>query len=112
MKGGVLKLLQIYNVSQQKVNNFTNTNLDQRVSQLEIQITELQNVVNNIPKNDQKILLDTVNSLTEKVNSLEQSFKNSEFYFLENGNIKELVQQEVDKLEILLSKSERRYTKC
>ncbi|MDY6896330.1 MAG: LysM peptidoglycan-binding domain-containing protein, partial [Thermotogota bacterium] len=91
---------QIKNVSQQKVNNFTNTDLDQRVSKLEIQITELQNVVNNIPKNDQKILLDTVNSLTEKVNNLEQSFQNSEFYFLENGNIKELVQEEVDKLNL------------
>lgn len=91
---------QINNVSQKNVNNTINTDLNQRVSQLEIQITELQNVVNNIPKNDQKILLDSVNSLTEKVNSLEQSFKNSEFYFLENGNIKELVQQEVDKLNL------------
>jgi len=91
---------QINNLSLQKVNNFTNTDLDQRVSQLEIQISELQNVVNNIPKNDQTILLDTVSSLTEKVNNLEKSFQNSEFYFLENGNIKELVQQEVDKLNL------------
>ncbi|PNR95574.1 LysM peptidoglycan-binding domain-containing protein [Petrotoga olearia] len=91
---------QINNVSQKKVNNFTNTDLDQKILQLEVQIAELQNVVNNIPKNDQKILLDTVNSLTEKVNNLEKSFQNSEFYFLENGNIKELVQQEVDKLNL------------
>jgi len=91
---------QINNGSQKNSSNYQNTELDQRVLQLEVQISELQNVVNNIPKSDQKILLDSMNSLTEKVNNLEQSFQNSEFYFLENGNLKELVQQEVDKLDL------------
>jgi len=81
-------------------NDYNVLNLDNRILTLERQIKEVQNIVNNIPKSDQTILLESVNSLNQRVDNLEKNIQDSEFYFLEDGNLKEIIQQEVEKMDL------------
>ncbi|PNR92789.1 3D domain-containing protein [Petrotoga sp. 9PWA.NaAc.5.4] len=82
------------------VSTIESDQLEVRIMSLENEIKEIQNFINNGSKSDQKVLLDNINSLNERVNVLEQSYKNSEFYFLQNGNLKELIQKEVEDFDI------------
>jgi 3D (Asp-Asp-Asp) domain-containing protein/LysM repeat protein len=91
---------QIDTKSQPIKNDYNVMNLDNRILTLENQIKEVQNIVNNIPKSDQTILLESVNSLNQRVDNLEKNIQDSEFYFLEDGNLKEIIQQEVEKLDL------------
>lgn len=91
---------QIDTKSEPIKNDYNVMNLDNRILTLENQIKEVQNIVNNIPKSDQTILLESVNSLNQRVDNLEKNIQDSEFYFLEDGNLKEIIQQEVEKLDL------------
>jgi len=80
--------------------NYDSSGIEARILKLENQINELENLLVNIPKMDQKLVLDNINELNEKVNYLEKSFKNSDFYFLQNGNVKELIENEIKEADL------------
>ncbi len=99
-----LRVQKLESASNLNLMNSNNTNetsgLEARIINLENQIAELENLLVNIPKMDQKLIFDNINELNEKVNYLEKSFQDSEFYFLQNGNIKELIEKQITEADL------------
>lgn len=99
-----LRVQKLESASNLNLMNSNNTieisGLEARIINLENQIFELENLLVNIPKMDQKLIFDNINELNEKVNYLEKSFQDSEFYFLQNGNIKELIEKQITEADL------------
>ncbi|BBE31827.1 peptidase M23 [Tepiditoga spiralis] len=106
-----LRIMEGFIYDGKSVNNNSKNNIEERVKKLEdsldkiatslsgdstkVNLETITNKIKNIYSENESII-DNLNKLSEKISYLESSYKNSDKYLMENGNLKEFISNEIN----------------